>query len=134
MFTLEGIDHVALAVRDVRRSAAWYQDVLGLKRLYEEVWGDFPAIVGTGGTSIALFPVQSDQPKGRPGHDTLAMRHLAFRVDGPNFARARQALDARGIGVTFQDHGIAHSIYFYDPDGHELEITTYDLADDRDRK
>jgi catechol 2,3-dioxygenase-like lactoylglutathione lyase family enzyme len=128
MFTIQSIDHVALAVRDVHRSAAWYQDVLGLERLYQEAWGDFPAVVGTGGTSIALFPVQGAQPKQRPGRDTLAMRHLAFRVDAENFAVARQVLEARGIAVTFQDHGIAHSIYFHDPDGHELEITTYDLA------
>lgn len=127
MFALQGIDHVALAVRDVRRSAAWYQEVLGLERLYEEAWGDCPAVVGTGGTAIALFPVHGDQPKDRPGRDTLTMRHLAFRVNAANFARARQALDARGIAVEFQDHGIAHSIYFHDPDGHELEITTYDL-------
>lgn len=128
MFVVEGIDHVALAVRDVRASAAWYQDVLGLRRLYEDAWGDHPAVVGTGGTSIALFPVQGDQPKGRPGRDTLAMRHLAFRVDAANFARARRELEARGLTVDFQDHGIAHSIYLRDPDGHELEITTYDLT------
>jgi catechol 2,3-dioxygenase-like lactoylglutathione lyase family enzyme len=128
MFAVESIDHVAIAVRDVRRSAAWYQAVLGLERLYEEAWGDFPAVVGRGGTSIALFPVQGDRPKGRPGRDTLAMRHLAFRVDAANFTRAREALEARGIALTFQDHDIAHSMYFYDPDGHELEITTYDLG------
>lgn len=131
MFTIQGIDHVALAVRDVRRSAAWYQEVLGLERLYEDAWGDVPAVVGTGGTSIALFPVQGDQPKGRPGRDTLAMRHLAFRVDAANFARARQALEARGIALESQHHGIAQSIYFADPDGHELEITTYDLGSQR---
>lgn len=127
MFEIESIDHVALAVRDVRRSAEWYQQVLGLRRLYEDAWGDLPAVVGIGGTSIALFPVQGSTPQGRPGRDVLAMRHLAFRVDAANFAKARQALESRRIGVEFQDHGIAHSIYFYDPDGHELEITTYDL-------
>lgn len=127
-FEIQGIDHVALAVRDVRRSAEWYQQVLGLRRLYEDAWGDLPAVVGIGGTAIALFPVQGDAPKGRPGRDTLAMRHLAFRVDAPNFAKARQALEGRGIAVEFQDHGIAQSIYFHDPDGHELEITTYERA------
>ena len=128
MFTVEGIDHVALAVSDVRRSAQWYQDVLGLERFYEHAWGDMPAVVGKGGTSVALFPVQGSAPGGRPGRDVLAMRHLAFRVDSVNFARARAALAERGIAVQYQDHGIAHSIYFHDPDGHELEITTYDLA------
>jgi catechol 2,3-dioxygenase-like lactoylglutathione lyase family enzyme len=128
MFAIQGLDHVALAVRDVRRSAAWYQEMLGLERLYEDAWGDFPAVVGTGGTAIALFPVQGTEPKSRPGRDTLAMRHLAFRVDAANFEAARQQLGARGLAVEFQDHGIAHSIYFHDPDGHELEITTYDLT------
>ncbi|MBI3046760.1 MAG: VOC family protein [Acidobacteria bacterium] len=128
MFEIESIDHVALAVRDVRRSADWYRQVLGLQRLYEEVWGDYPAVVAAGATSIALFPVEGAQPKGRPGRDTLAMRHLAFRVDAANFARARQALTDCGIVLEFQDHGIARSMYFHDPDGHELEITTYDLT------
>lgn len=126
MFRLEGIDHVALAVRDVRRSARWYQDVLGLERRFEEGWGDYPAVVGVGATSIALFPVGADEPK-PPDRGTLAMRHLAFRVDRENFTRAQTALRARGVSFTFEDHGAAHSIYFGDPDGHELEITTYEL-------
>ena len=126
---LEGIDHVALAVRDVRSSAKWYQDVLGLERLYEEAWGDYPAVVGIGGAAIALFPVEGSDPKPRPGRDVLAMRHLAFRADAENFAAAQLELTARGLEFELRDHGIAHSIYFHDPDGHEIEITTYDLGD-----
>ncbi len=91
---LEGIDHVALAVRDVRSSAKWYQDVLGLERLYEEAWGDYPAVVGIGGAAIALFPIEGSDPKPRPGRDVLAMRHLAFRADAENFARAQRELTA----------------------------------------
>ncbi len=52
---LEGIDHVALAVRDVPSSVRWYQEVLGLERLHEQAWGDYPAVVGIGGTAIALL-------------------------------------------------------------------------------
>ena len=51
MFQTEGIDHVALLVRDVEASVRWYSDVLGLRRMYQEVWGSFPAVVGTGGSS-----------------------------------------------------------------------------------
>ena len=127
MFRTEGIDHVALAVRDVRSSARWYAEVLGLQRLHEEVWGDFPAIVGNGTTAIALFPVKVEQPKPRPGSDTIAMLHLAFRVDRANFTAAKAALSGRGIDFTEQHHGIAESIYFLDPDGHQLEITTSEL-------
>ena len=117
-------------MRNVRSSAQWYPEVLGLERLYEKAWGDYPAIVGVGGTAIALFPVQGSAPKPRPAGDVLAMRHLAFRADAENFATAQRELTARGLEFEFQDHGIAHSIYFHDPDGHEIEITTYALGDD----
>jgi len=125
-FALEGLDHVALAVRDVDRSAAWYCDVLGLERRHADVWGDHPAVVGIGTTSLALFPVEGPVPRPRPGRDVLSMRHVAVRVNASNFAGAQRALEARGIQWTFQDHQIAHSIYFHDPDGHEIEITTYE--------
>jgi catechol 2,3-dioxygenase-like lactoylglutathione lyase family enzyme len=127
MFSVEGIDHVALAVRDVARSVAWYQDVLGLKRLYEEAWGSNPAVVGIGTTSIALFPVEGQEPQPSPGRDMLAMRHLAFRADRANFEQARSDLARRGIPLERQHHGISESIYFHDPDGHEVEITTYQV-------
>ena len=32
---LEGIDHVAMGVRDIERSAKWYIDVLGFERRYD---------------------------------------------------------------------------------------------------
>jgi catechol 2,3-dioxygenase-like lactoylglutathione lyase family enzyme len=127
VFRLEGIDHVALTVRDVRRSAHWYGEVLGLERRFEEEWGDFPAVVGIGATSLALFPVKGNDPPPPPGPDTLCVRHVAFRVDRGNFERARETLTARGIRLEFQDHGAAHSLYLADPDGHQLEITTYEV-------
>lgn len=128
MIRLEGIDHVALTVRDVARSAAWYQRVLGLERRFAEVWGEFPAVVGVGTTSLALFPVASSDPAPPPGRETLCVRHVAFRVDGAAFAEVRRELEAHGLAPTFQDHVAAQSLYFTDPDGHQLEITTYDVA------
>jgi len=126
-FKLDGIDHVALSVRDVDRSAAWYCEVLGLERRYENVWGSHPAVVGIGTTSLALFPVTGPVPQPPPGRDVLAMRHLAFRATRAEFGHARAALEARGIAVEHQDHQISESIYFNDPDGHEIEITTYEV-------
>jgi catechol 2,3-dioxygenase-like lactoylglutathione lyase family enzyme len=127
MLRVEGLDHVALTVRDVPRSVAWYRDVLGLERRYEEVWGDFPAVVGVGTTALALFPAPVPAPAPPPGRDVLSVRHIAFRVDRETFDRARGELEARGLAPTFQDHTAAHSLYFPDPDGHQLEITTYDV-------
>jgi catechol 2,3-dioxygenase-like lactoylglutathione lyase family enzyme len=127
MLRVEGIDHVALTVRDVRRSVAWYRDVLGLERRYEDVWGDVPAVVGAGTTALALFPARVPEPGPPPGREVLAVRHIAFRVGRADFAQARAHLEARGIVPTFEDHVAAHSLYFADPDGHQLEITTYEL-------
>jgi catechol 2,3-dioxygenase-like lactoylglutathione lyase family enzyme len=56
------------------------------------------------------------------------MLHLAFRANRENFLTAQGELKKRGIKFEFQDHEIAHSIYFRDPDGHQLEITTYDVG------
>ena len=127
MFRLQQIDHVAVTVRDVETSVRWYTDVLGLQRVHEHVWGNCPAVVAIGGTSLALFPVRSEAPGGPPGPEMICVRHIAFRTDRENFDLARRSLAARGLEVELEDHEIAHSIYIVDPDGHQLEITTYNL-------
>ena len=123
---LEGLDHIALAVRDPKASLAWYQEVLGLERRHEETWGDLPIMVGAGNTLLALFP-RNEEEAPFPTGGLPSLRHIAFRADAANFEAAQRELKARGIDFTFQDHDIAHSIYFEDPDGYRLEITTYDL-------
>ena len=127
MFQLEGIDHVALAVRDVSRSVAWYSEVLGFEHRLPGMWGGVPAFIGKGTTAIALFPVGAAEPLSRQ-RGSITMLHLAFRATREAFVAAQQDLRARGIVFEFEDHQISHSIYFRDPDGHELEITTYDIS------
>ncbi|MBT5873326.1 MAG: VOC family protein [Candidatus Latescibacteria bacterium] len=127
MDELDGIDHVALAVQDVGRSVTWYEQGLGLGRRHEDIWGDFPAVVGVGTTAIALFPVEGKDPKQTPGRETLAMRHVAFRASRACFDAFCRRLKTQSIAFEFQNHEIAHSIYLNDPDGHEIEITTYEL-------
>jgi catechol 2,3-dioxygenase-like lactoylglutathione lyase family enzyme len=124
---LEGIDHVALAVRDVERSAAWYVDVLGFERRYEGMWDGIPVFIGKGDTAIALFPVRERESQTAIRPDNSGMLHLAFRADARNFAAAQTELNRRGIKFQFEDHEISHSIYFRDLDGNRLEITTYEL-------
>lgn len=130
-FRTEGIDHIALHVRDVHKSAGWYRDVLGFERRYGDVWGDRPVVVGAGTTSLALFQIDSERAAGlNASRDQPGLRHIAFRVDAVNFQRAQDDLRRRGIAFEFQDHTISRSIYFSDPDGYQLEITTYDLGSD----
>ena len=123
---LEGIDHIALAVPDVEQSANWYIDVLGFERLHEGMWDGIPVFIGKGNTAIALFPARGDQSKAAP-RNKIDMLHLAFRANRKNFLAAQEELKRRGIKFEFQDHEISHSIYFRSPDGHHLEITTYEL-------
>jgi catechol 2,3-dioxygenase-like lactoylglutathione lyase family enzyme len=130
MLTLEGIDHVALSVADVERSAAWFVEVLGFERRFEGMWKGVPVFVGKGTTAIALFP-HRDSPdstaaKQRPPSAT-DMLHLAFRADRKNFLAAQTDLKSRGVRFEFEDHEISHSIYFRSPDGHRFEITTHEL-------
>ena len=128
MFTLEQIDHVALTVTDLKNSVAWYRDVLGLERRYEDAWGDCPAMLCAGSTCVALFPSnRGDSSASARGPERPMIRHLAFRATYADLLEAEKCLQERGIPFQFQDHRIAHSIYFADPDGHQLEITTYDL-------
>ena len=124
---LEGIDHVALSVRNVERSANWYIAVLGFARLHEGMWNGVPTFIGTGNTGIALFPASADPKSTSSTGRGIRMLHLAFRADRENFLAAQRELEKRGIEFEFQDHEISHSIYFRDPDGHQLEITTYEL-------
>jgi catechol 2,3-dioxygenase-like lactoylglutathione lyase family enzyme len=125
---LEGIDHVALAVRDVEQAANWYVDVLGFERRYEDVWDGIPTFIARGNTAIALFPLRNNDSPSARGTGRIGMLHLAFRANRENFLGAQQELKKRGIEFEFQDHEISHSIYFRDSDGHELEITTYELG------
>lgn len=126
MIKVQGMDHIGLAVKDVQKSVEWYRELFGLERLYEDVWGNFPGVVGIGETSVAFFP--TDDPN-IPLPDGLPIHHLAFRVDRANFKSAKETLRQRRIEFEFQDHQIVHSIYFFDPDGHLIELTTYDLSE-----
>jgi catechol-2,3-dioxygenase len=122
MMKVEGIDHVALAVRDVEASVVWYRDVLGLGRMHEDAWGNHPAVMGTGNTSVALFPQGSSGSQDQPAR---GFRHLAFRVAATDFQAARVAVEAAVVRCQYADHGVAESIYFLDPDGNQIEVTAY---------
>lgn len=121
---LEGLDHVALVVRDVDASAEWYAATLGLEHIHADVW-PVPVVMAAHGTGVALFPARPDADQAPPG--TLGMAHCAFRAGRAAFDGYKESLTARGVAWEEQDHGIARSIYFTDPDGHRLEITTYEV-------
>ena len=125
---LEGLDHVALVVRDQVRSVAWYEDLLGLREVFGDVWDGVPRmlVAPASRTGVALFQARDPDAAGVAA-GTIRIAHVAFRVDRVTFEAAQVALETREIEFEFQDHEVSRSIYFHDPDGHELELTTYEL-------
>ena len=135
MFKVLQIDHVELFVPDRYEAARWYEHVLGLQIVREyEPWAveGGPLMISSDdrSTKLALF-------EGQPASSThtAAFRRVAFRVTGSGFAEFLQRLpeltltDSRRQSVTADstvDHQQSFSIYFDDPWGHSLEITTYD--------
>lgn len=127
MFEVQRLDHVAITVSDTARSIRWYSEVLGLE--HSSAWEGDPQMMCAGDTCVALFSasgpgvVVSDDDK----RSKLTMRHFAFRVDRANFEKAQGDFREQGIGFEFADHGACHSIYITDPDGHAIELTTYEV-------
>jgi catechol 2,3-dioxygenase-like lactoylglutathione lyase family enzyme len=126
-FNISALDHVAIAVADVERSRDFYGRVLGFERLYPE-W-DVPLMMGTNGIGLAIFDRQVHPSPTPDDAEPRAVRilHFAFRVDREGFGAARRELAAEGVDATFSDHGISLSLYLRDPDGHQIEMTTYDV-------
>ena len=125
-FHLQRLDHVSLNVSDRQRSIDWYRDVLGLELTNEPNRDDWPAFMGEFGACIALFQAQPTLPAER-NDESVGFRHVAFTVGKHDLERAQTHLTERGVTFRVEDHGDSHSVYLRDPDGHTLELTTYEL-------
>ncbi|HZD70938.1 MAG TPA: VOC family protein [Actinomycetes bacterium] len=123
---LEAFDHVALNVSNLERSTRWYQEVLGLRRTYADAWPNYPVVLEAGGSGVALFPSHREGKARYPDMEEVAMQQLAFRTSRQHFESAKAELGDRGIEFVERDHGIAWSVYLRDPDGFDVEITTYE--------
>jgi catechol 2,3-dioxygenase-like lactoylglutathione lyase family enzyme len=124
-------DHFALPVFDVERTYHFYADVLELplvEALSGDDWGGKPWLMMIFGTAssqeIALCALRGAE---RPPADGLPddIRHFAFSVDSAaEQERWKGRLHAHGVEFSEEDHGVRHSIYFRDPNGIVLEVTT----------
>lgn len=108
-------------MRFARSDQGMYVSTLGLEHVYPGLWSGVPIVLRLGSTFITLFPQKVNEKAGTDG----AAWHRALRAATHADFRAAQAeLQARGVSFQFRDHAVAHSIYFYEPDGFLLEITT----------
>ncbi len=113
-----GLTHVALAVRDPRRSLRFYRAVLGAVAVYEEA--DCIQAQTPGSRDVLVFERQPSRAGKRGG-----VVHFGFRLQ-----RAEDIGDAlraiRRAGGTIRDRGEfipgEPYVFFTDPDGYEVEI------------
>ena len=116
------LGHIVLRVRDIERSEQFYSDVLGLhvtnKRPGQMT---FMSAVDESSHELALVPVGDDAPG--PEDSRVGLYHFAWQMDSFDDLKSLYAdmkskdVDIRGIG----DHGISLGVYFFDPDGNEIE-------------
>lgn len=136
---LKHIHHMAFRCRDAEQTRWFYEDVLGLPLTLAMVFDEEP---GSGrkvdymhlffqmgdGNFIAFFdaPDDVDESLFRPRHGFDL--HLAFEVDTLEELKAwRRRINQAGrpcFGPI--DHELIHSIYMYDPNGIQMEITIRD--------
>lgn len=133
---VERIDHVHVFVADRYEAAAWYWRTLGLETMKQyEHWaqsGRGPLMISPddGNTKLALFESKRKEEPTLEGANTIA-----FRTNGQGFCQFLDRLydypvfDRKGKSASsleIVDHDMAFSVYFNDPDGNSLELTTYD--------
>jgi catechol 2,3-dioxygenase-like lactoylglutathione lyase family enzyme len=124
-------DHMVFPVWDAAASLRFYADVLGLPLVAShqgDDWGGKPwlmMIFALGdGRELVLVSLRGAQP---PPPSELApdVRHYAFSVSTADEQAAWIAkLKAAGVEFWEEDHGDQQSVYFADPNGVVLEITT----------
>ena len=119
--TIKRLNHAVLYVRDVKRSQAFYTDVMGFR--VRMAWGDQAVFLQADGSDndhdLALMQV-GDRPA--PSH-SVGLYHLAWQVHTiEELAEMRERLVRAGSLVGESDHGVSKSLYAHDPDGIEFEV------------
>ena len=87
MFEIDRLDHVAIRVKDLDASVAWYTKVLGLKKYQLEKWGDYPIFMLSGKAGIALFPANAEHPQLDSKSKNVKIDHFAFHVSKENLEK-----------------------------------------------
>jgi len=127
MIKTEGVDHIAISVKDIEKSIKWYSEIIGLERVHADMWDGVPVFIISNGSGLAIFPADESKEDSGPATEKFDVRHFAFRVDRENFEKAKKLYKEKNLDFTIDDHGICYSIYTNDPDGYKVELTTYEI-------
>ena len=129
------IHHVAYRCHDARETVEWYRKHLNMEFVLAIAEDRVPSTKAPdpymhlfmdagNGNILAFFEIPNSPPMGRDPNTPNWVQHICFKVESEAvMLEAKARLEAAGIpvvGVT--DHTIFKSIYFYDPNGHRLEL------------
>jgi catechol 2,3-dioxygenase-like lactoylglutathione lyase family enzyme len=132
---LGGVHHVAYRCKDAKETVEFYHDVLGMDFQLAIAEDHVPStgaydpymhiFLDAGNGNVLAFFELPEQPTMDRDHNTPQwVQHIAFKVasmDDLHAAKARA--EAHGLEVLGPtNHGIFRSIYFFDPNGHRLEL------------
>ena len=133
--TITELDHIVLNVSDIERSLDFYTGVLGLagERVEEFRAGKvgFPSVRINAGTIIDLFPAKKNSVSAPAENKQRNLNHFCLVVGHGDFAGITQYLASHKVAIRegpvarWGARGRATSVYFFDPDGNEIEIRCY---------
>jgi catechol 2,3-dioxygenase-like lactoylglutathione lyase family enzyme len=129
----QGVHHITLVGADRKTSIDFWEGILGMPFVFEQPNLDNEAeshlyFDPGDGRLVTVFTHEEREPVGPPEDDKVAGRvhHLAFSLSQATFKQAVERLEERGIehsGV--KDRGFMDSIYFHDPLGLLIELSSY---------
>jgi catechol-2,3-dioxygenase len=126
------LNHAVLYVRDAERSAQFYCDILGFRRLPLPFPGAafLQAEGSTNDHDLGLFSIGESAADSPAGRQAVGLYHLAWEVDTlTDLAEIGAKLSEAGALVGATDHGTTKALYGKDPDGIEFEISWLVPAD-----
>jgi catechol 2,3-dioxygenase-like lactoylglutathione lyase family enzyme len=132
---LQGFHHVAYRCNDAKETVNFYRDHLGMNFRMAFAEDHVPStgeynpymhvFLDAGNDNVLAFFELPESPKmARDENTPIWVQHIAFKVDDrQTLLDGKTRLEAAGIDVLGPiDHGIFESIYFFDPNGHRLEL------------
>ena len=132
---IQRIHHVAYRCNDAKETVEFYQNILGMDFQLAIAEDQVPStkepdpymhvFLDAGqGNVLAFFEIPNSPPMGRDENTPDWVQHIAFEVESVEALIAAKArVEEAGLGVVGPtNHGIFQSIYFFDPNGHRLEL------------
>ena len=132
---IQKIHHVAYRCKDAKETVDWYTKHLGMKFVLAIAENQVPStkapdpymhvfLDAGDGNVLAFFELPTQPAMDRDRNTPTWVQHLAMKVDSiETLVATKQRLEAEGIDVIGPtDHTIFKSIYFFDPNGHRLEL------------